>query len=162
MPIPAIPCWVEEPARLSQRMLLKSLGLLNTGAFAGSVRWSWALFLTEEIPAGAGCPLLVGAVAVVMFLAIVLLAMVTLVASSRAMPPPSCSDTLFVIVLSYTLIASLLAIISRTPAPSSLDMLAEMKLWSMVTGPVPAERPFGGGSSPASMMPPPSSTDWLR
>ncbi len=46
-----------------------------------------------------GCPLLVAAVAVVMFFTIVLLNTRTLGASLSAMPPPSCVETLFTTML---------------------------------------------------------------
>ena len=61
------------PARLSQKMLLNSSGLLNDGEPPGSDPWSSVLFWPVESPAGAGWPLLVTAVAVVTFFMIVLL-----------------------------------------------------------------------------------------
>ena len=51
------------PARLSQKILLNSSGLLNSGEPAGSVACSWSLLLVVDSPAGAGRPLLVAAVA---------------------------------------------------------------------------------------------------
>jgi hypothetical protein len=98
-PIPMTSARTRVPARLSHRMLLNSNGLLNSGEPAGRVACSSALLDPLEMPAGAGSPLLVTAVAVVTFFMIVLLSMRTLGASSRAMPPPSCVDTLFTIML---------------------------------------------------------------
>ena len=87
------------PARLSQKMLLNSSGLLNSGDPAGSVVCSSELFAEVDKPAGAGEPLLVIAVAVVRFFMIVLLNTRTLGASLMPMPPPSCVDTLFTMML---------------------------------------------------------------
>ena len=56
-----------------------------------------------------------------------------------------------------------LVISSRMPPPSSLEMLVEMTFRSIVAGPVPGDSWVGrGGSSPAIMMPPPSSYDPLN
>src|SRR5262245_40916032 len=90
------------PARLSQKMLLKSFGLLNFGALAGRVAWSASEFAAVDRPAGAAWPLLVAAVAVVMLPITVLLMTRTSVESSRAMPPPSCVDTLSMTMLLVT------------------------------------------------------------
>ncbi len=121
------------------------------------------------MPAGAGCPLLVTAVAVVTFFMIVLLKRRTFGASSSAMPPPSCVDTLFTIMLLNTFWAhgcilvtdglqSVADIRNRMPPPSSLARLAWTTLSWMETAPEPGERIEGSvGSWPAIMMPPPSS-----
>ena len=42
------------PARLSEKMLLNSSGLLNAGEPTGSVACSWALLPAVDNPAGAG------------------------------------------------------------------------------------------------------------
>ncbi len=119
-----------------------------------------------ERPAGAGWPVLVTAVAVVRFFAIVLFTTSTKTASSSAMPPPSCAETLFTMVLSAIRIRSCwdgemcepLVISSRMPPPSSLARLAATTLCSIDTGPLPSESWLGSaGSSPPTRMPPPSS-----
>ena len=71
MPVTVPPARV--PARLSQKTLLKSRGLLKTGDPAGSVACRGSLFSDVESPAGAGTPVLVTAVAVVRFFITVLL-----------------------------------------------------------------------------------------
>jgi hypothetical protein len=71
--MPATPPPVHEPARLSQKMLLNSSGSLKIGEPAGRVACSVALFCELDSPAAAGLPLLVTAVAVVMFFMMVLL-----------------------------------------------------------------------------------------
>src|ERR1700682_4787959 len=98
-------------------MLLSTIGLLKMLAVAGSDACSSLLFRVVEMPAGAGMPLLVGAVAVVTFLAMVLLTMRTLGASSSAMPPPSWGEELLVIMLSVMLMALAPGISSRMPPP---------------------------------------------
>ncbi len=98
MPVTVVPARV--PARLSQKMLLNSSGLLKFGEPAGSVAWSWSLLAEVDRPAGAGSPLEVTAVAVVRFFMIVLLKTRTLGASLMPMPPPSWVDTLLTIMLS--------------------------------------------------------------
>ena len=97
MPVTFVPARV--PARLSQKMLLNRVGLLNVGALAGRVACSWTLLAEVESPAGAGCPFDVTAVAVVRFFMIVLFTTRTLGASLSPMPPPSCVETLFTIML---------------------------------------------------------------
>ena len=97
MPVTVAPARV--PARLSQKMLLNSSGLLKSGEPPGSVACSWSLLAEVDSPAGAGWPLLVTAVAVVRFFMIVLLKTRTLGASLRAMPPPSWVETLLTIML---------------------------------------------------------------
>ena len=92
------------PARLSEKMLLNTNGLLKVGAVAGSDACIGSLLAEVDKPAGAGEPLLVNAVAVVVFFMIVLLKTRTLGASFRLMPPPSWVDTLLTIMLLYTFI----------------------------------------------------------
>ena len=132
---------------------------------------SGALLPAVDRPAGAGVPSLVTAVAVVRLRATVLCTTSTNTASSRAMPPPSCADTLFTTVLLLIVIRPRLALVvrsplacrTRIPPPSSLAMLEEITLWSMETGPVPCVRPVGVlGSSPATITPPPSSYEPLN
>ena len=60
---------------------------------------SGSLFAAVESPAGAASPLLVTAVAVVMFFVTVLPTMFTKAESSRAMPPPSWAETLLAMML---------------------------------------------------------------
>ena len=123
MPVTVVPARV--PARLSQKMLLNSTGLLNVGEPAGRVACSWSLFADVESPAGAGWPLEVTAVAVVRFFMIVLLTTRTFGASLRPMPPPSWVETLLTIMLLYDVHRSELpAIRNRMPPPSSLARLA--------------------------------------
>ena len=71
MPVTVAPACV--PARLSQKMLLNSSGLLNSGEPTGSPAWRRVLLAPVDSPAGAGWPSLVAAVAVVTFFMIVLL-----------------------------------------------------------------------------------------
>ena len=127
---------------------------------------SGALFRAVDRPAGAASPSLVTAVAVVRFFATVLFTMLTKAESSSAMPPPSWAETLFAIVLSEIVIVpgfvremcDPLVCSSRMPPPSSLARLVWMMFASIVTGPEPSDRFAGSaGSSPAIMMPPPSS-----
>src|SRR5258706_9499722 len=128
------------PARLFQKMLLNIFGLLNVGAPPGRVAWSCRLLPAVDSPAGAGLPSLVAAVAVVMLPMTVLLTIRTSTESSRAMPPPSCVDTLSTIMLFVTLIGKLPACSMRVPPPSSLAGLASMVLLAIVTGPEPVKR----------------------
>ena len=145
------------PARLSQKMLLNSVGLLKVGE-RGQGGLERALFAPVERPAGAGWPLLVTAVAVVMFFTIVLLTIRTFGASSMAIPPPSCVETLFAIMLFVTFIGKLPAIRNRRPPPSSLARFAWMRFRRMSPRRSPATARSGSvGSSPAIMIPPPSS-----
>jgi hypothetical protein len=61
---------------LNSSGLLKQVALLPVPQLAtppGRVAWSWELFCPVDRPAGAGCPSLVIAVAVVMFFMTVLL-----------------------------------------------------------------------------------------
>ncbi len=97
MPDTVVPA--REPARLFQRMLLNSRGLLKAGALVGSDAWSCWLFSEVETPAGAGSPLEVTAVAVVMLSMIVLLKIRTSGASLMPMPPPSWVEMLLVMTL---------------------------------------------------------------
>src|SRR5665647_1060404 len=96
------------------------IGLDQWEAVPGSDAWNGALLCAVEIPAGAAVPLLVTAVAVVMFLAMVSLMMVTCDVSSREMPPPSWEDTLLVMTLLSTRIGKFPACRKRMPPPSSL------------------------------------------
>ena len=80
---------------MSQKMLLNISGLLNTGSSGRNDACIKALFRLVPRPAGAGCPLLVIAVAVVKFFMTVLLKKRTSGASFSETPPPSCVDTLF-------------------------------------------------------------------
>ncbi len=125
-----------------------------------------ALSSAVDSPAAAGVPSLVTAVAVVRFLTTVLLTMLTKAASSRAMPPPSCAETLLAMVLLVmAMVSGELAVMwvpevcrSRMPPPSSLARLAWIRLASMLTGPVPSDSwVVVAGSSPATMIAPPSS-----
>ena len=143
-------------------MSLAITGSEHVGLSPGSVLWNGSLLCAVEMPAGAGAPLLVTAVAVVMFFAMVSLTMVTCDVSSIEMPPPSCEDTLLLIMLFSTVIGKLPACRNRRPPPSSLAALTETKLSVIVTGPAPAEGCVGSaGSWPAIMMPPPSSWLWF-
>ena len=72
-PMPVTEPRTRVPARLSQKMLLNRIGLLNSGEPRGRVAWSCTLFAPVDRPAGAGVPSLVTAVAVVTFFMIVLL-----------------------------------------------------------------------------------------
>ena len=90
---------LRNPARLSQKMLLKSKGSLHTGDPAGRVACKRALFREEERPAGAAEPSEVIAVAVVTFFMIVLLNTRTRGASFIEMPPPSWVETFPMIML---------------------------------------------------------------
>jgi hypothetical protein len=109
-------------------------------------------------PAGAAWPVLVTAVAVVTFFITVLLTIRTLVASSRARPPPSCVEMLSVIRLLTMPIGKFPACSNRIPPPSSLARLSWMRFSCTLTGPEPAEGWLRFAfSSPAIMIPPPSS-----
>src|SRR5665647_987218 len=164
------------PARLSQNTSFNSVGLLNSvlarvdeplnRVVLLNLACSGSLLAPVDRPAGAGWPLLVTAVAVVMFRATVLLTMFTKAASSRASPPPSWAETLLATVLLVMVIISGLARLmwlplvcsNRRPPPSSLARLAWITLASIVTGPEPSDSCVGSaGSSPAIMTPPPSS-----
>src|SRR5665647_1020800 len=119
------------PARLSQNTSFSSVGLLNRVVLL-NLACSGSLLAPVDRPAGAGWPLLVTAVAVVMFRATVLLTMFTKTASSRASPPPSWAETLLATVLLVMVIISGLARLmwlplvcsNRRPPPSSLARLA--------------------------------------
>ena len=122
---------------------------------------SRALFAPVDTPAGADRPSLVIAVAVVMFLTMVLLTMRTSGVSSMAMPPPSCVATLLAMMLLLHghpmdwRVGKPPAIRNRMPPPSSFDRLAMISFvvdrHLAGTG---AECRRTVGSSPATMMPP--------
>ena len=165
MPMPVTPLLVQVPARLSAKMLLNSSGFEN---FSAPRPYNWisrncirALLAPVDKPAGAGRPLLVIAVAVVTLRTMVLLTMRTFGASSIAMPPPSCVETLLAMMLSLTsnrAFSGPPAMRKRMPPPSSFERLAWITLWSMVTEPAPWLRnTLFGGSSPPIMIAPPSS-----
>src|SRR4051794_12308748 len=132
---------------------------------------SQAEFSAIDRPAGAGVPSEVIAVAVVMFFITVLPATVTSVASSIAMPPPSCVEMLLTIWLLVIRIGSGPSIRSRTPPPSSFERFDGMTWASIVTAPERCVRPaatgrfgkfFGEGICPAMKIPAPSSYEELK
>ena len=133
------------PARLSHRMSLNIVGGVNSAAPPRVC--SSELFCPVETPAGAGCPLLVTAVAVVMFLTMVSLTIRTSDVSSIAIPPPSWVEMLLAMMLFTTFIGAVPAIRNRIPPPSSLARLAWMTLLVISTAPEPGERIEGSVGS---------------
>src|ERR1700694_3705679 len=122
MPSWAMPFGVHDPARLSEKMSFSISGLLNDGQVGEAgfgpalvpvdiqpgtwfayLLWSTdispALFVPLEMPAGAGAPLLVVAVAVVRLPLKVLFRMFTTGASFIEMAPPSWAEMLLVNML---------------------------------------------------------------
>ena len=165
MPVTVVPARV--PARLSQRMLLNRSGSLNVGDPPGRVACSWALL--PEVETSGRCRLAVGrdrgGRRQVLHDRVVDDPHVRRVV--EAMPPPSWVETLLAMTLLSTFIWSVPPAPGHQEPDAAAVVVGEVGLdlvgvdVDRTASPATARR-GSAGSSPAIMMPPPSSLDVLK